>query len=533
MSELTKEQLEQLDKDALIQQFMNLQEQYKQMDQKQQLILEQLAVMNRRQYGKSSEKLPPDGQLMFVEPNGEIGYFNEAEAVAAATEFDEEEPVKRRGKKVQGKRAADISNLPVVQIDHMMTEDELVTEFGEDGWRQLPDEIYNRYRFVPAKVEIEEHHVGVYKSRTDGHFRKAPHPAYLIRNSLVSPTLEAAIMNAKYVNAMPLYRQEQDFARYGMDITRAEMAHWTILCAERYLSILYDFLHRQMYGYHVLQADETSVRVHHEDRTEGDKHYMWVYRTGRMYSNQIVLYDYQPTRNASHPAEFLKDFRGICVTDGYQVYHRLEAEHENLKIAGCWAHARRRFDDALKAQPKENRKSSLAHKALKLIQAVYREEGRLKDLPPDERLEHRQLMVKPLVDAYFAWVKQNVGKVLPKSETGKGFSYSLNQEKYLRVFLTDGEVPMDNNSAEQSIRGFCVGRKNWVAIDTIAGAQSSAIIYSITETAKANNLKPYNYLEYLLTVIPEHMDDHDTSFCEDLLPWSDQLPDDCRKPQKS
>ena len=205
---------------------------------------------------------------------------------------------------------------------------------------------------------------------------------------------------------------------------------------------------------------------------------MWVYRTGRMYTDrQIVLYEYQRTRNASHPREFLKDFSGICVTDGYQVYHTIENEREDLVIAGCWSHARRRFDEAVKALPKAKQKDSRAYLALTMIQAIYREEKQLKELPAQERQNRRQLNVKPLVEAYFVWVRENLSKVPQKSKTWEGFSYSLNQEKYLKVFLDDGEVPMDNNAAEQSIRGFCIGKKNWVMIDTVAGAKSSAIIY--------------------------------------------------------
>ena len=172
---------------------------------------------------------------------------------------------------------------------------------------------------------------------------------------------------------------------------------------------------------------------------------------------------------------------------------------------------------------------SLAYLALKQIQAIYREDNKLKNLSAEERQKHRQLTVKPLVDAYFAWVKQHLTSVPEKSKTANGFTYSINQEKYLRVFPEDGEVPLDNNIAEQEIRPFCIGKKNWVMIDTIAGAEASAIIYSIAETAKANNLKPYDYFEYLLTEIPKHMDDHNVSFCEDLLPWSDRLPAKCRK----
>ena len=193
------------------------------------------------------------------------------------------------------------------------------------------------------------------------------------------------------------------------------------------------------------------------------------------------------------------------------------------------AHARRRFNESVKALPKDKKKSSLAYLVLKQIQVIYCEENKLADESAEERLSHRQLTVKPLVDAYFAWVKQNLHCVLAKSKTANGLTYSLNQEKYLRTFLEDGAVPMDNNAAEQSIRPFCVGKKNWVMIDTVAGAEASAMIYSIAETAKANNLKPYNYFKYLLEEIPRHMDEHGVDFCEDLLPWSDTLPVECRK----
>ena len=529
----TQEELQSLDKSKLIEMTISLQDQLAKLDRQQQLILEQLANSNRRRFGRSSEKMEPDGQIAFVEVDGTISYFNEAEAVgthAPEVNEKEEDPSKPRSQKKQGKREADLKGLPTTTIEHTMTEEQLKETFGDGGYKRLPDEIYRRYAFTPAKVEVEEHHVAVYAGSKDDTIVKAKHPAYLLRNSMVSPSLEAAIMNAKYVNALPLYRQEQDFARYGLPITRKTMADWTIACADRYLSILYDYMHRKMYAYHVLQADETPLLVNKDDRPAGSKSYMWVYRTGHMYKDrQIVLYEYQKTRNASHPREFLKDFKGVCITDGYQVYHTIEKEREDLTIAGCWAHSRRRFDEAEKALPKSARKSSLAHKALKMIQAIYREEGQLKDLSAENRLEQRRLIIKPLVEAYFAWVRENIPKVMQKSKTWNGFSYALNQEKYLKVFLEDGEVPMDNNAAEQSIRGFCIGKKNWVMIDTIAGAKSSAIIYSIAETAKANNLKPYEYFKYLLEEIPNHLDDKDLSFCEDLLPWSDKLPAECKK----
>ncbi len=532
----TEEQLNSLDRETLTRLFLSQQEQLDNIDHTLQLVLEQMADLKRHRFGRSSEKHETEDQLSFMEVDGKIVFFNESEAVAAeeTTQEGPESVSRRKPKKKQGKREEDLDGLPVVVVEHSMTDEELEDKFGKDGWKQLPDEVYRRYSFTPAKIEVEEHHVKVYAGKETEEVIKAPHPQALLRGSLVSPSLEAAVMNAKYVNAVPLYRQEQEFERYGLHISRQNMANWTIQCADRYLAVLYDYLHEKLYGYHVLQADETPVLVNKDGRPAGAKSYMWVYRTGRMYTEcQIVLYEYQKTRNASHPREFLKDFSGVCVTDGYQVYHTIEDEREDLKIAGCWSHARRRFDEAVKALPKTKQKDSRAYLALTMIQAIYREEKLLKDLPAEERMIRRQLNVKPLVEAYFVWVRENLPKVPQKSKTWEGFNYSLSQEKYLKVFLDDGEVPMDNNAAEQSIRGFCIGKKNWVMIDTIAGAKSSAIIYSIAETAKANNLKPYDYFEYLLTEIPKHLDDTDRSFLDDLLPWSPSLPENCRKPGKN
>ena len=530
----TEEKLNSFDKETLIQLFLSQQEQLENIDHNLQLVLEQLADLKRHRFGRSSERHESDEQISFMEVDGKIVFFNESEAVAAEDDGAEPETVPRRKpKKKQGKREEDLDGLPVVVIEHSMTEEELAARFGEGGFKQLPDEVYRRYGFTPAKVEVEEHHVKVYAGKKTDEIVKAPHPESLLRGSLVSPSLEAAVMNAKYVNAVPLYRQEQEFERYGLHISRQNMANWTIQCADRYLAVLYDYLHEKMYGYHVLQADETPVLVNKDGRPAGSKSYMWVYRTGRMYTDrQIVLYEYQRTRNASHPREFLKDFSGICVTDGYQVYHTIENEREDLKIAGCWSHARRRFDEAVKALPKAKQKDSRAYLALTMIQAIYREEKQLKELSAQERQDRRQLSVKPLVEAYFTWVRENLPKVPQKSKTWEGFNYSLGQEKYLKVFLDDGEVPMDNNAAEQSVRGFGSGKKNWVMIDTVAGAKSSAIIYSIAETAKANNLKPYDYFEYLLAEIPKHLDETDRGFLDDLLPWSPDLPANCRKPDK-
>ena len=533
----TEEQLNSVDKSFLIQLLLQQQEQLEAMtkelhasNEKMQLLMEQVILGKQNRFGRSSEKMEDTSQICFREVDGTIVFFNEAEAVCDlnAAEPEDLELKSPKQPKRKGKKEADLSGLPVRRIDHYLSAEELEAEFGVRGWKQLPDAISRKYHFVPAKVEVEEHHIGVYASKTDEHMVKADHPKTLLHGSLVSPSLGAAIINGKYVNAVPLYRLEQEFQRYGLQITRQNMANWCIRLTEEYLSILYDYLHKELYFYHVIQADETPVLVNHDGRKAGSKSWMWVYRSGHLYQKrQIVLYEYQQTRNASHPREFLKGYDGICVTDGYQVYHTLEKELEELTIAGCWVHCRRRFDEALKLIPKPSQKESNAFLLMKQIQAIYREEGKLNDLSSDERLKQRQAVIKPLVDAFFAYLKTiNVSK---KDKFGDAVRYARNQEKYLRVFLTDGDVPIDNNASERAIRGFCIGKKNWQMIDTIHGAKSSAIIYSIVETAKANNLKPFDYVQYLLEEIPKHMNDKDCSFLEDLLPWSEKLPAGIRK----
>lgn len=533
----TEEQLNSVDKSFLIQLLLQQQEQLNALtkelhtsNEKMQLLMEQVILGKKNRFGRSSEKMGDTSQICFCEVDGTIVFFNEAEAVCDlnAAEPDDLELKSPKQPKRKGKKEADLSGLPVRRIDHYLSEEELEAEFGVRGWKQLPDAISRKYHFVPAKVEVEEHHIGVYASKTDEHMVKADHPKALLHGSLVSPSLGAAIINGKYVNAVPLYRLEQEFQRYGLQITRQNMANWCIRLAEEYLSVLYDHLHKVLYSYHVIQADETPVLVNHDGRKAGSKSWMWVYRSGHLYQDrQIVLYEYQQTRNASHPREFLKGYDGICVTDGYQVYHTLEKELEELTIAGCWVHCRRRFDEALKLVPKSYQKESNAFLLMKQIQAIYREEGKLNDLSSDERLKQRQVVIKPLVDAFFTYLKTiNVSK---KDKFGDAIGYALNQEKYLRVFLTDGDVPIDNNASERAIRGFCIGKKNWQMIDTINGAKSSAIIYSIVETAKANNLKPFDYVQYLLEEIPKHMNDRDCSFLENLLPWSEKLPVEIHK----
>jgi transposase len=527
----TEDELNNAGRDELVGIILSLQENIARMTQNQELILEQMAILRGQRFGRHSEKMNViDGQMSL--------FFNEPEATAGEPGIQAEEPefeevAIRRKKKRKGKCEDDLTGMPVTVIKHEMSEDELKAVFPDGKYKRLPDEVYKRLEFHPASFEVKERHIAVYAGTDNETIVKARRPKDLLRGSIATPSLEAAIINGKYVNSLPLYRMEQEFKRNDVNINRQNMANWTIQCADRYLAVLYDHLHKLLYQYHVLQADETPIEVTKDGRAAGSKSYMWIYRTGKSYAEAIVLYECQKDRKEDHPEEFLKGFQGVCVTDGYQAYHTLEEKTPGLTIAGCWAHARRKYADALKAiKDKEKRKGTLAYDALKQIGAIYKLDNELAELTPEERQHRRQLELNPLVDAYFVWVKKRQNEVLPKSQTGKAFAYSINQERYLRVFLEDGEVPLDNNATESTLRGFCIGKHNWRLIDTIRGAKSSAIIYSITETAKANGLKVYDYVEHLLTEIPKHEDDTDLSFLDDLLPWSPNLPDHCRKSNK-
>ena len=314
------------------------------------------------------------------------------------------------------------------------------------------------------------------------------------------------------------------------------MSNWTVWSAERYFLPVYNLMKQQQLAAHVNQSDETPVEVIHDGRSAGSQSYMWVHITGELSPvPKIIVYEYQKTRHSDHPKEYYKDFKGILMTDGLSRYHKTARELEGLTNANCFTHARRDYADAVKAIGKGNAeaiRSSIGYKALTRIGAIYKLEGALKALSPEERLKERQASIKPLVEEYFAWVKQVLADktALPKGKAAQGLQYSINQEEYLKVFLTDGEVPIDNSASERALRNFTVGRKNWVTINTVRGAQASAIIYSITETARANDLNVYYYIRYLLSGLPSLIDKNgniEQSMLEPLMPWSKTLPADC------
>ena len=521
MKQFSSSELNHMSKEDLAAMVLQMQQQINSLNEK-------VAILNARYFGRSTERLEA--------LPGQMSVFNEAEAAAveAAAEPTIDLVVVKK-KKQKGKRKEDLSHLPVRMERHELSKEELEEIYGANGWKRLPDEVYSRVEYQPSVKEVVEHHVAVYTSKRndDDRIVRANRPVDLLRNSIATPSLVAAIMNGKYTNAMPLYRIAQDFERDDMTLSRATMANWVIRCSERYLSLVYDRLQKHLCMQSVIQADETTCQVTKDGRTGASKSYMFVYRTSELSTGKpVILYQYGTTRSKSNVQKFLDGFSGILVSDAFSGYKSLDKNDEHIQSAFCWAHARRDYADALKALKggdKSFAHDTVAHKALVQIAAIYKADEALKNLTAEERRIRRQKEVKPHVEAYFAWVhEQNPTEILSE-KTRDGLKYSLNQEAYLKIFLENGEVPIDNSATERAIRPFTIGRANWHIIDTVHGAQASAIVYSLVETAKANHLKIYEYLKHLLTEIPKHMDDTNLDFLEDLLPWSQNLPEKCRK----
>jgi hypothetical protein len=251
---------------------------------------------------------------------------------------------------------------------------------------------------------------------------------------------------------------------------------------------------------------------------------MWLYRTSGDTKQHIVLFEYQPARKSAHPKEFLTDFKGFLHTDGYAGYHNLP---ETIRVVGCFVHMRRKFEDALKAIPPPEKHGSVAGEAIRRIGMLFHLEDMWEKLPPDKRQELRMEKSKPLAEAFFTWLETL--QILPKTVTGTAVRYALQQRKWLMNIYLDGRTEISNNRAENSIRPFAVGRKNWLFCNTGKGADASAICYSIIETAKENGLKPFEYLKFLFETVPNT----DPAKIDTLLPWSAQIPEPCRMPEKA
>lgn len=534
-------ELNNLSKEALVKMYLQLADSFDVLKSQNEAVLKQmeslkedLAILKQSAFGRKTEKRSniDENQLSIDLIKNLV--LNEAESLTkeeTPQEPDFEEVVVRR-KKPKGKRSADLQGIEVV-VDPMITiPKERLQELFPGGYYQLPDEVYKDLEYVPAKVVAHEHHIAVYAGKHGEGIVRADRPERLLKNSILTTSLAAAVFNSKYVNAIPLYRLSEEFVRRDIIVSRQVMANWMIQIAERYLGPVYRAMHRHLLQSTVIHCDETPFKLIRDGKEcKNSKAYMWVYHATPDYGvAPVFLYEYQPGRSSIYPKEFLKDFRGTLVTDGYRVYHKLADDSEGeLVVAGCWAHAKRKFAEIVNAIGPGSTSYAPAEEAVKRISTIYHVDNMAKGKSAQEILMHRQTSVKPLIDSYFEWVDKYL--MMPLDKGGKlyhALDYSRNQKEYLCRFLDDPVLPLDNNDAERSIKKFCVGKHNWHIIDTPNGAKASAMLYSIAETAKANGLKPYDYFKYLLDQILLHVEDDPATYIDKILPWSQDLPQETK-----
>jgi len=451
---------------------------------------EQLNLALARRYAASSEKISPD----------QLHFFSEAEDAADIAESPTEEliivPAHNR-KKCGRKKLPD--NLPRVQVVHELSEEERYCPYDGAALAEIGEVISEQLDIIPARIRVIQHVRKQYACDCGHCIKTADLPAQPIPKSMASPGLLAHITVSKYQDALPLYRQETILQRIGVDIPRATLANWMIQTGHLVQPVI-NLLRDRLLNYDILQMDETPVQVLKESgKTAQSKSYIWLQRGGPP-DQPVVLYDYDPGRGAGVPLRLLNDFSGYLQTDGYDGYNAVVAAN-GLTHVGCMAHARRKFSEAVKAQGKKKKRGK-AHRGLALIQTLYGVEKRCRKLSTDERHAYRQQQANPIFKEMRIWLDTTLPQVPPKSATGKALNYLHNEWEKLICYLDDGRLEIDNNGAENAIRPFVVGRKNWLFSASVKGVKSSVNLYSLIETAKANGLEPYAYLRYLYTALP-------------------------------
>jgi transposase len=484
-----------------------------------QQLREYVRLLKSQRFGASSERIHRD----------QLGLFNEAEQIADEDAQEEaliEVPSHTRA---WGGRRRLPAWMPREEILHDLPEEEKICSHDGEPLVEIGRETSEQVEFIPATARVLVHvrpKYGCPRCKTG--VRIAPMPPQPIPKSVAAPSLLAYVAVSKYADALPLYRQQGMLERIGIEISRATLAAWMIRLGEL-VGPLINLMREELLESGFVQCDESRYQVLKEPgKTAESLSYIWVQRA-TSHGHPLILYEYDRSRSAEVPKRLFEDYEGILQTDGYEGYSAIGRE-PGIIHAGCWAHARRKFTDALKVGgknrkkgAKRSKKQSKAEAGLRFIQKLYAVERDVKEASPEERYRVRQDRSLPILADLRKWLDESLGAVVPQSLTGKALVYLHGQwPKLVRVF-DHGEVPLDTNLVENAIRPFAIGRKNWMFADTVHGAEASANLYSLVETAKANGLEPWAYLERVFKQIPsaETLEDLDA-----LLPHRIRLRND-------
>jgi transposase len=482
--------------------------------------MKQLRLSRQRRFGSSSEKSEYDGiQLsLFGETAAGPGKEPESETVTV------EKHTRRKKTSLKERLPED---LPVLEeIVYELPENERLCPECNEIMRPMGREVREELVVVPATVGIRKHITVTYSCRPCSEageytpFKKAKAPEPVIKGSCISPEAVSHTMCQKFVMGLPLYRQEQEWNRNGIPISRQTLSNCLIKSTMDHLVPIYNRLIPILIERDMLHTDETTIQVLHEPgKPAQSKSYMWLYRTGGDAENAILIYEYKPNRKAEHPETFLKDFKGYLHADGYDGYHSLP---ETIKVVGCWVHARRKFVEGLKMLPEKDRKGTNCYKGKQFIDKLFSLERSFAEMSPDERHKKRLEESKPIIDEFFKWLE--TVNFMPKTAFGAAAHYALSQKQYLEKYLLDGRLEISNNRAERSMKTFAVDRKNFLFCNTVNGANAAAVVFSLIETAKANGLIPFQYLTYVFKNAP-NIDVNNPDALKTFLPFRENLPD--------
>ncbi|MDP3816967.1 IS66 family transposase [Pseudomonas sp.] len=470
---------------------------------------EQNALLIQRLFGRKSEQsADPDSP--------QLAMFNEAESLAEpAPEAADDEVVEEvvAPTKHRGKRKPLPAELPRIEVVHELPEHELTCACGCRK-QVIGEETSEQLEIVPMQIRVIRHIRKTYACKgCEAAPVTADKPAQLIEKSLASPSVLAMLLTTKYVDGLPLHRFEKVLSRHGIDLSRQTLARWVIQCGAQ-LQPLLNLLRDKLLDSPVIHCDETRVQVLKEpERDPSSQSWMWV-QTGGPPDKPVILFDYSTSRAQEVPLRLLAGYRGYLMTDDYAGYNAVAAQSSVERLA-CWAHARRKFVEAQKVQPKG--KTGRADVALGLINKLYGIERELKDADDAQRFDGRQQRSQAILAQLKSWLEKTQPQVTAQNALGKAVHYLASNWSRLVRYVEAGHLPIDNNAAERAIRPFVIGRKNWLFSDTPKGATASAQLYSLVETAKANGQEPYAWLRHVLERLPavNSVEDY-----EALLPWN-------------
>lgn len=505
---------------------------YAQLKSEHDKLVELVKMANAHHFGAKSERVLPH----------QISLFNDIEACAPVPEL---EPAPKAKKRRKPKKKVDWASFETTVVEHGLPEGERGCPACGHGMEPMGYEVRREFVYVPAHVEVREHRVAKYVCRecsranaasggeTPASIVCAPGPMLPLSGTWASAELLAHVMKQKYQMALPIYRIAGDLSsQQGVPVSRQTLSGWVIDAYDRWLSMLYSLMREEARSRDILHIDETPVQVLKEPkRRPQSKSYMWLFAGAACDERPVYVFEYHPTRGKSVIESFLDGWSGYIVTDGYTVY---DTPPEGVTRVGCIVHARRNFYKIVQAVGVEKAEAanSVALEALRRIQEIVAADNELDGLGFDERKAGRLESVKPLMEGFYSWAAAaRDGYAAKKMKLYQALDYAVEQWPAIMKALDDGRLPIDNNRAEQAIRPFAVGRRNWLFSDTQAGAHASAGIYSIVTTARANGLRTYDYLAWVLSEMPraEAAGELDASR---FLPWSPDVPESCRAPRE-